>query len=188
MLVPPSYAIQRTGSCWEWVWLHRMQPLKYISATVKQASMLIFRPDCCLMLTTHIFHSKYRLVSRLFWCNNENIFLPLWSSQHANVQMCNYNILRAILKWSRHGALVNKQTKGRPLPAKIYEIFGETSKSGKIPKKRGGGGQRLFGVSPKIHPFWWAEASLREDWANQIEFSISSNQMNPEECSIPFKV
>ena len=81
----------------------------------------------------------------------------------ANVQMCNYNILRAILKWSRHGALVNKQTKGRPLPAKIYEIFGETSKSGKIPKKRGGGGQRLFGVSLKIHPFWWAEASLRED-------------------------
>ena len=27
-------------------------------------------------------------------------------------------------------------------------------------QKRGGGGQQPFGTFPKIHPFWWGQASL----------------------------
>ena len=38
--------------------------------------------------------------------------------------------------------------------------------------KRGRGGQRPFGIFPKIHPFWWAQASLREALPKTNDFFI----------------
>ena len=54
-----------------------------------------------------------------------------------------------------------------------------------FPKKRAVGGQRLFRVSPKIHPFWQAEAFLTEMFSREWFISIYVNGLfDPLICKI----
>ena len=51
-----------------------------------------------------------------------------------------------------------------PVQKKSLQILAPPEKKAqhRYPKRGGGGGQRPFGLYPKIHPIWKADSSLRE--------------------------